>query len=425
MKTFFPKAASLLAALFLIACTGPNPQFSDMANTYQAETEKFQNNNILLNIVRASSSMPLSFLDIPSIIGTGSLTETAGLAGYIYSAGAGTLGGFFSAAGTGTMGSYYNPSVTLSASRSFNFTLSSLTNAPFQKGFLSQITPETIHFFNSSDINNELIYMLMISQLEFTTPKGKRVMVANNPLSPTFSEFQYQLRLLIDGGLTTELVMQSKPIGPPLTKAQVTDKNNLVEYTKLQDKQIMLQPIQGKDGQNLFQLVQMVQTARFCFNPHVNKDLVLSVFGSEMLCADPLSGVKPNPANAKHSISSSQAKNPLQIKLRSTKDIFEYMGNVLVAQSDSKSNTVYLKKRSPSDRTYSLVDIKDQLPLFVAVRNNDVARPVALVSYEGSSYAVSREDSGYSIYVLNILSQLVNLLKVPGSIPASPAVLIK
>jgi hypothetical protein len=63
-----------------------------MSQTYQREIEKFQNNNILLNVVRASKNMPLSFLDIPNVIGTGSFSETIGAAGYLYGSGSGLTG---------------------------------------------------------------------------------------------------------------------------------------------------------------------------------------------------------------------------------------------------------------------------------------------------------------------------------------------
>ena len=56
----------------LTGCTGINSSsFSDMSTAYRQIVENYSNENILLNIVRSSKNMPLSFLDIPSVIGTG------------------------------------------------------------------------------------------------------------------------------------------------------------------------------------------------------------------------------------------------------------------------------------------------------------------------------------------------------------------
>jgi hypothetical protein len=48
-----------------------------------------------------------------------------------------------------------------------------------------------------------------------------------------------------------------------------------------------------------------------------------------------------------------------------------------------------------------------------------------MINYQGETYSIPMENNGYSPLVINILSQLVNLNKGVGSIPASPAVLIK
>ena len=157
----------LLLSMMLGGCASVSPDFSDMSQSYQKSIEKYQNNNFLLNIVRSSKEMPLSFIDIPSVIGTGNITETAGLSGLIYSASPGSgLSGVFSAAGSNVAASYTYPSLSLSLGRSFNFTQSSLANAQFQKEFLSIIPIETINFFARHHIPPELIFSLTIDSIE-------------------------------------------------------------------------------------------------------------------------------------------------------------------------------------------------------------------------------------------------------------------
>jgi hypothetical protein len=46
-------------------------------------------------------------------------------------------------------------------------------------------------------------------------------------------------------------------------------------------------------------------------------------------------------------------------------------------------------------------------------------------SLDGISYSIPQENNGYSTLVINLLAQFQTLAKSPGSIPSSPAVLIK
>ena len=85
--TKFRKRSQRMRKLYIIAslslasvggCTAINSNsFSDMSSAYRKVIEEYSNSNILLNIVRSSQNMPLSFADIPSVIGTGSVTAEA------------------------------------------------------------------------------------------------------------------------------------------------------------------------------------------------------------------------------------------------------------------------------------------------------------------------------------------------------------
>jgi len=71
-------AIALIGALS--GCTGINSSsFGDMSTAYRQVVENYSNENILLNVVRSSKNMPLSFLDIPSVIGTGNVMANAGM----------------------------------------------------------------------------------------------------------------------------------------------------------------------------------------------------------------------------------------------------------------------------------------------------------------------------------------------------------
>jgi hypothetical protein len=63
--------------------------------------------------------------------------------------------------------------------------------------------------------------------------------------------------------------------------------------------------------------------------------------------------------------------------------------------------------------------------MFKILKDSGNSPSSAAVVYDGNSYIIPKNDAGYSNMVLDIVSQLLTLNKIPGSIPASPAVLIK
>lgn len=425
---------ALYSLIFLIiglqGCSAPSPSFSDMSQVYQSEVEKYQNNNLLLNVVRASKNMPLSFLDIPNVVGTGSLSETVGLGAFIYGGSPSSIAGFFSptAPSAYMTSSYYNPSASISVGRSFNFTLSSLQNAQFEKGFLQKIPLETVNFFTNDQVSRELLFLLLIDRFEFISPDGKKNSLVNSPLMPGYDNFLKQMQKLVDGGLTTEVVTKQIKMGPPINPDQILDKNGLVNYVGLADKNIILQDISG-GKQKQFQLFQLSTQVRFCFAPTKYQAEVVEYFGEDMLCANPL-GLGQSEESSLHpkktqKIPRKSSAKPIIISVRSPKDVFQFLGEALQAQV-IKSDAEMVGLRKWVEKGNSGLELSDELaPLMVISTGSPKDRPVATINYDGVDYFIPSQNNGYSVYVINLLSQLVNLIKIPGSIPASPAVLIK
>jgi hypothetical protein len=110
-----------------------------MSAAYREVVESYSNDNILINVVRASQKMPVSFLDIPSIMGTGNVSASAGVSSTVYSANPGSFAGFLQP-WSGAVGlANYIPNASMSVSGGYTFTQSSLDNATFMKPFLSAI----------------------------------------------------------------------------------------------------------------------------------------------------------------------------------------------------------------------------------------------------------------------------------------------
>jgi hypothetical protein len=416
----------LLLSAILTGCASVSPDFSDMSQSYQKSIEKYQNNNFLLNIVRSSKEMPLSFIDIPSVIGTGNITETAGLSGLFYSnSPGGGLSGVFSAAA----GSYTNPSLGLSLGRSFNFTQSSLANAQFQKEFLSIIPIETINFFARHHIPPELIFSLTIDSIEVSKPDGTTKVFFNNPTSPDFAEFQALIRKLIQYGLTTEIVKTENPIGPALDvkKMGATLPQTILQYIGSKNSnKLDFKPVSDKNP-DLYQFTQEVTTARLCFAAYKNIQAVIREFGESMLCQNPLgtNKQKADRLGITGTLSPNKDKTSLAIKIRSNRDVYHFLGEVLIAQIQATPRMTYLEPTAISNQQKRSLN-EEKVPLLVINKNPPTGtKSIATINYDGDTYSIPAENNGYSALVVDVLSQFLNLNKIPGSIPASPAVLVQ
>lgn len=428
-----PKIYTALLGLFCIAtltsCSSVSPDFSDMSQTYQKAIEKYQNNNLLLNVVRSSKSMPLSFLDIPNVIGTGSISETAGLSGLFISAQPSSLGGLFSAAGATVGASSLSPSLGLSLGRSFNFTQSSLQNAQFEKEFLSTIPVETIHFFAKNHIPRELVFSLTVAGIEVQTPDGNATVLYNNPTSADFPKFQAYLRRLIDYGLSTEILSVDTPMGPAMDvkKLGPAIAGTILEYVRAKKaEQVDFKPVSDKTP-DMYQFSQQSKVARICFLPTKNTKEVIEEFGESMFCQNPLGTKqqKKETLGVTGTLNPNISKTSLAFQIRSNRDIYQYLGQALLAQQQQNPRMTYLQ--TPTMSQLGQKQPEDlMVPLIVINKNPPFgSKSLAFIEYDGDIYSIPSENNGYSAMVVDVLSQFLNLNKIPGSIPASPAVLVK
>lgn len=423
------KILSLISLLCLSACTSiQQANFKDMSNGYREVIEQYGNDNILLNVVRASRDMPMSFLDIPSVVGSGSYTSTASIAGTNYS----------NPNATPKPSNYVNGALGMTLNNSFNFTQASLDNATFMSSFLREIPFEAITFEGSQiNLPKSVIYSLLIERIELRTLDNEEIgKWLNNPLNPHYREFQDFLYTLIDIGLTTELVSKSTPIGPAISEADL--RKNLFNWgdlvTKNKGENFDLEKIQpqGK-GPNFYQLVKKTANLRFC----VNKYLTASVFGTQLghsaYCAD-----SPKPINTgtfylksneyvKEYLSKYTGQQDVQllIKLRSVANVFDFLGNVLNAQYQETPVVVKIASTEYSTLNHKIRDSAVSYPLLRIYKNSNSNDQVARVNYRGDEYSIAENDGSFSVAVLEFLSMLLTVSKTQGSIPASPAILVR
>lgn len=194
-------------------CTSINwTSFSDMSSAYREVVERYSNDNILLNVVRSSKNMPLSFLDIPSVIGTGSVLSTAGVTSYQAGVPSSSLPPTSTTANVG-----------LAVNNGFTFTQASLDNAQFMQSFLKEIPLSVLGLKGTERLLPRAVsYTLLIESIELRSDNSLVHRFNNDPLDPNYQEFQNLLYLLIEVGLTAENKKIKTPLGPPIDKRLLT-----------------------------------------------------------------------------------------------------------------------------------------------------------------------------------------------------------
>jgi hypothetical protein len=126
-------------------------------------------------------------------------------------------------------------------------------------------------------------------------------------------------------------------------------------------------------------------------------------------------------------IDTSKPEVTLIIKLRSVRNVFEFLGALVNIQNgpDARTITVVDSEKMAPNSTIDQI-LAQSKPLFV-VKKGSVSDSMMTVTYQGTTYSVPKDETNatYTNQVLVMLSQMLTLTKVPGSIPLSPAVLIK
>jgi hypothetical protein len=425
LKSYSYKPRSTLLILsaigVLTSCTTPvTPDFTEMSASYANILEQYQLNSILINIIRASSERPLSFLDIPSINGSGNVTTSPSLNT--------SLSGFIGGIAGGPAGiTSSSPSLSLSFGNSFNFSQSSLDNATFLRGFLSPIPVETAKFFISDNLPREVMFSLVIAAIEIKQPDGKSVKYINNPLLPEYPEFEAELYKLLSYGLTVDPV-QEEAAKPPMPPARSLPGGRIPNNPMPGGGYNPSFPGMGSPyggmgspyggmggfgGGGMYGQSSPHTQYKFCVDENKFANFVKQEFSPGIFCR-----ASAGSSNKKGS------KAELILTLRSTHSVFEFLGQVVAAQNQA---VPYMVTLPPSDTTRPRkAGQENQYALLVVNKNLGNSKSFASVkNLDGDIYSVPAENNGYSPMVIRIISQLLSLNKIPGSIPSSPGILLR
>ncbi|MDR3462328.1 MAG: hypothetical protein P4L76_08445 [Beijerinckiaceae bacterium] len=354
-------------------------------NRFDVAAEQARDAMILTNIVRASHSEPLSFVQLGKVSGANTSTATVGLPSLLLgplspvvataNLQKDVLFGASAGGGNGYVGN------SASTSGSTNFDVSPNETKDFYRGLLTEVEPRTLEFFQEQGMSRELLFYLFTASI-VEQRNGHVVETRNDPLSPAFPAFQRSVALAMEYGLSSE------PVSSPHAKPAKTKGAN--------DKQTKSSA--DDDAQQPWQL---------CFR----RTLVKSTLNSGSLSPICGSGQKsPDPRSVSFRGGHAEIVK-LTVVPRSTFAIFQYLGRILVA---GEAGRVRLMSAEAIDSP----PVQDEF-LFTVVEGG-LNSCFLSIDYEGQSYCVPLRGAANTKRILSMLTQLIALNTSVDEVPVTP-----
>jgi hypothetical protein len=227
-----------------IAVAGCDRDMPGRAILYNHQVEQVENNELLLNVVRASFGHPLYFTDFSDIHSPA--PSSAG------------LGGNVPVAVTGQTGVSFVPSLTVNEDFA-QFGIGVLNSSDFIRGISTPVSVQTVDMFMQQH-NSSVEQLLSLFVGRIDTAGGDAV--NNDPRDSSQAvRFQNLLRLLVALGLTTETIEDQVSLGPDMTADQVR---------AIDHAQVLTQPdielVQTGANPARYRLQQIRRSQRFCFS---------------------------------------------------------------------------------------------------------------------------------------------------------------
>ncbi len=232
MARLVSRIAAAAAISSLAAACAVTDHFDGRVGTFGIAAEQARDEMIFTNIIRASKSEPLAFLQLGQVSGSNTATAQMGLPSLVlgpvppYNAttGAGVAhyldGQSVFGANPGASGFTAN---SMSTSGTTNFNITPAETKDFYTGLLTTVEPETLAFFIEQGIAPELLFYLFTDKV-VEKKAGVINQYSNDPLGPSFAGFQHYVALAMAYGLTAEPEPGSKP--PKPANSNKSDKTN-------------------------------------------------------------------------------------------------------------------------------------------------------------------------------------------------------
>lgn len=422
--------STLFALLSGCAATGSN-SFKEMSSAYRDVVEQYSNDNILLNVVRVSKNMPMSFLDIPSVVGSGTIVRNVNASATFFTNNPSSVPGFFSPGNTANDSSNSGIGIGLSINNSFSFTQSSLDNSSFMTSFYREIPLDVLDFRGTERLRPRAIdYILLIDSIEGRVKDDKAALrVENDPLSKDYDHFMEVFRILMELGLRVEKVTTKTPIGPLFEESKSPSFLGINSVIDGIAKGTLSVDEITRNGKKFYQLSRIESISRLCVNKYRTEEIVGNLISKKSYCANS-EKLPPSKEKFDHYLSWLKKNYPnvsdleLRFKIRSTGNVFDFLGNVLLAQTINPDRKIMIIP-SQTDLATTYAIYNKPTNLFKIYKNDPDITAATKVTYQGNVYSIAANDDSHSKIVLEYISTLLTFSKVPGSIPASPAVIMR
>jgi hypothetical protein len=276
----FAAVAFALASLALAGCAIVD-KYADRAVEYNLQAEKSQQQNLMLNIVRASLRRPMQFTTLSSITGTATASGSV-TGGYtnqhqtpyisLFPLSVATPGNTQSAISRSVSGT---GSGTATMSGGPTFTVPVLDTQEFYNGILTPVSPQIIDYYVQQGFPPELLFDLFVSNVELIVTDGgscDRFTFRNDVRNDVrFGQFQALADYLLSSGFTTERVADNIAYGP---KIKVLDASLSASETAKMVEAYSKASSAGLDihsEKNTYQLQKKSSHYRFCFAVNVDQ----------------------------------------------------------------------------------------------------------------------------------------------------------
>jgi len=258
-----------IPVLALLAGCAAVDSFSSRAFNYNRQASSIQEQQLLLNVMRAAYRAPLQFTTFTQITGQASISGTAAFT-LPFNPSPSTFGHADTAV----------PSATVSGNQAF--TVANLDTQEFYQGILSPIPTTTIDYYIEQGFPETVLLTLMASRLGFTINGEPPKSFYNDFYHTTFSQFEQALYGLVSLGLSTETVRNVESIGPPVTASElpelralsplISSDTALRRFTPGTDSDLTpaeQAQLSREHTSEYFRLQTTSETSRFCFSPEL------------------------------------------------------------------------------------------------------------------------------------------------------------
>jgi hypothetical protein len=373
MKSLMLAERLLVVSLLslLAGCTGTERLDSAMA-TINQDYSRLQDEALLLNIVRRSASLPAHFTTVTTIRGRSRFFAGANL----------TL----PFGGDAPSDFSFNPHMSVEQGPGFD--VSTQDNQEFYRGYVAPISTASLAFMLRQDYAPELIFSLFLESVHIQGPSGTERFYNNPSKGVDFKQFQQVVNRLVDQGITMETAALISPYGPALKLKQAPSIDQLISARK---ENLAV----TTHGDNSYQLIESVESARFCFvrpSEELFKRARCKLEGKkEFQLGDPDFFGSVGGGRVYFEV---KGIGKVELHTRSLAEVFDYLGECIREQEATSTLLTVRTHSGPQP--------------IIRVQKGETIDAIVSTEFAGDHYSIPKgQDGGQSGAVLSVVSQLL------------------